>query len=770
MKNQKHLICCSTEKRKSQANSSELMLMKIASEQKRNSHNIDNLSKTNIRWIKKKQLSCWRKAVCWDSNTLNILSSTSANSIFSNITHSKRQNVWFRFMTHLKNERMCSLNDSDEVQRQRLHRCSFHDVSHIRNVEILCDTHKQSTMQKKIWHTSRTASFEIQTDEKDSCVIIEICITQNMQSDDDKRKSSVLINSSQKMIATSEQWVCEHHRDERTIQHQIESFVQICWFSMMLIQSQALIQKRKSTRTLNSYWMKFFDEQRMQHRWYFSETLSMKIDSRRDSENTSRMTRIESQSEFRYMMKNERLFEADSLKQTKKQKCWMNEYVIQIENTHHLKQNAEDFEAYHSIRTICWFLMFFDSILFQEIWFNMMRIADDMISISFRFELTLLSVRKNEAMNTQSISRDSNEIKSSILNQSDWTEKRKTFELRRTLCFNNIRDTMRRKWLLKQSHISKCWRTCSSVCEWLFKNTEQSKTKRRDCLKNKFCSKTRKCILHRDIEMTHWLNSCCVFRIENTTTESTQCFLQCNNKTRAFLFLHFRRWEENQNDIHQHKKQKRLKLLCVKDKSWCFWMKWTKIENTRNSQQKSRCLNFGNMFKRKKTNLTLICLNIENQEQMSLIQRSQIRIRYFYSLLYDKCQKELTQKLMNSHSNVKKTDILNRTSRLMNNSTILQAVWIDCVNAWRMRTKCKTNSWRLLKHTISMLICLQKRKRNVDMNTNCQRKSFCQIALTSSKLMWRIFRQLISKSTKRNRSKWRLAFFWNILCIHSCWL
>jgi hypothetical protein len=66
-------------------------------------------------------------------------------------------------------------------------------------------------------------SFETLIDEKDSCVIIETYITQNMQSDDDKRKSSVLINSSQKMIAMSEQCLCEHHRDEKTSQHQIEN-------------------------------------------------------------------------------------------------------------------------------------------------------------------------------------------------------------------------------------------------------------------------------------------------------------------------------------------------------------------------------------------------------------------------------------------------------------------------------------------------------------------------------------------------------------------
>lgn len=192
-----------------------------------------HLSKTNIEWIKNKQSRCWKKAVCWETNILNATSSISASSIFLNITHSTRQIVWLRYTTHLKNERMCSLSDSDEVQKQRLHRCSFHDVSHTRKREILCDTHRQSTMQKKIWLILQTVSFETLIDEKDSCVIIETYTTQNMQSDDDRRKSSVLINSSQRMIAMSEQWVCEHHRDEKTIQHQIENSDQTYWYLMM---------------------------------------------------------------------------------------------------------------------------------------------------------------------------------------------------------------------------------------------------------------------------------------------------------------------------------------------------------------------------------------------------------------------------------------------------------------------------------------------------------------------------------------------------------
>lgn len=228
-------------------------------------------------------------------------------------------------MTHLKNEKMCSLSDSDEVQKQQLHRCSFHDVSHTRKKETLCDTHRQSRMQKKIWLILRTVSFETQTDEKDSFVIIDICITQNLWIADDKRKSNVLINSSQKMTAMSERCLCERRRDERTIQHQIENSDQICLCSMMLIQWRAQIQKRKSTKTLNSYWMKFFDERQTQHRWYSYETQYMKTDLCHAFVNTSQKTKIEEQSEFRYMMKHEKLFETDLLKQIKKQMNWMNE-------------------------------------------------------------------------------------------------------------------------------------------------------------------------------------------------------------------------------------------------------------------------------------------------------------------------------------------------------------------------------------------------------------------------------------------------------------
>jgi hypothetical protein len=157
----------------------------------------------------------------------------SASSILWNIIHSKHQIVWLIYMKHLKNERMYSLSDSDEVQKQRLHRCSFHDVSHTRKREILCDMHKQSRMQKKIWHTSQTVSFETQIDEKDSFATIDTYTTQNLWIADDKRKSSVLINSSQRMIAMSEQCLCEHHRDEKTIQHQIENSDQTYWFLMM---------------------------------------------------------------------------------------------------------------------------------------------------------------------------------------------------------------------------------------------------------------------------------------------------------------------------------------------------------------------------------------------------------------------------------------------------------------------------------------------------------------------------------------------------------
>ena len=192
-----------------------------------------HLSKTNIEWIKNKQSRCWKKAVCWETNILNATSLISASSILWNIIHSKHQIVWLIYMKHLKNERMYSLSDSDEAQKQRLHRCSFHDVSHTRKREILCDMHKQSRMQKKIWHTSRTVSFETLTDENVSFVIIDICITQNLWIADDKRKSSVLINSSQRMIAMSEQCLCEHHRDEKTIQHQTENSDQIYWYLMM---------------------------------------------------------------------------------------------------------------------------------------------------------------------------------------------------------------------------------------------------------------------------------------------------------------------------------------------------------------------------------------------------------------------------------------------------------------------------------------------------------------------------------------------------------
>lgn len=209
-----------------------IAISKCTNEKKRETLCQEFITKQN-KWIKNKQSRCWRKAVCWETNILNATSLISASSIFLNITHSTRQIVWLRYMKHLKNERMFSLSDSDEVQKQRLHRCSFHDVSHTRKREILCDTHRQSTMQKKIWLILRTVSFETLIDEKDSCVIIETYTTQNMQSDDDRRKSSVLINSSQRMIAMSERWVCEHHRDEKTIQHQIENSDQTYWYLMM---------------------------------------------------------------------------------------------------------------------------------------------------------------------------------------------------------------------------------------------------------------------------------------------------------------------------------------------------------------------------------------------------------------------------------------------------------------------------------------------------------------------------------------------------------
>jgi hypothetical protein len=58
-------------------------------------------------------------------------------------------------------------------------------------------------------------------------VIIEACITPNIQSSDDKRKSKGLINSSQKMIVMLEQCHYEQVQDERTLQHQIENSDQI---------------------------------------------------------------------------------------------------------------------------------------------------------------------------------------------------------------------------------------------------------------------------------------------------------------------------------------------------------------------------------------------------------------------------------------------------------------------------------------------------------------------------------------------------------------
>lgn len=127
-----------------------------------------HLSKTNIEWIKNKQSRCWKKAVCWETNILNATSLISASSILWNITHSKRQIVWLIYMKHLKNEKMFSLNDFVDQRKQRLHRCSFHDVSHTRKREILCDTHRQSIMLKKIWLILRIVSFEILIDEKDS--------------------------------------------------------------------------------------------------------------------------------------------------------------------------------------------------------------------------------------------------------------------------------------------------------------------------------------------------------------------------------------------------------------------------------------------------------------------------------------------------------------------------------------------------------------------------------------------------------------------------
>jgi hypothetical protein len=174
-----------------------------------------------------------------------------------------------------------------------------------------------------------------------------------------------------------------------------------------------------------------------------------------------------------------------------------------------------------------------------------------------------------------------------------------------------------------------------------------------------------------------------------------------------------------------------LKSLFVKDRWWSFWMKSTKIEKLKDSQLKSRCLNSENTFKRKKIHLIQTCLNMQNHVQTHLMNaKIQVRFRYFFILYCRKqCQTEFTQKLMNSHSNVKKTVILNRISRLMNSSTILHNVWTDCVNAWRTQMNFKTNSSRSLKHTTDMLIWWRKQKKNVDMNTSCQKKSCCQIVL-----------------------------------------
>ena len=60
-------------------------------------------------------------------------------------------------------------------------------------------------MQKRILHTSQIHSYEILIDEKDFAEIFEAYTTQIMLQDDDKRKSKESINSSQKMIAMSEQ-------------------------------------------------------------------------------------------------------------------------------------------------------------------------------------------------------------------------------------------------------------------------------------------------------------------------------------------------------------------------------------------------------------------------------------------------------------------------------------------------------------------------------------------------------------------------------------
>ena len=159
----------------------------------------------------------------------------------------------------------------------------------------------------------------------------------------------------------SAQWAFEHRRDERTSQHLIENSDLIYWSLMMLIRSTAQIQERRSTRTLNSYWMKFFDERQAQRKWSFFETRFTKIDLFRDSANIFRKIKIEFRSEFRFMIKTTRSFEADSLKQMKKQKNWMNESQKFIRNTHRLKQKEEDCERFHSIRIICLFHMCFDN-------------------------------------------------------------------------------------------------------------------------------------------------------------------------------------------------------------------------------------------------------------------------------------------------------------------------------------------------------------------------------------------------------------------------
>lgn len=383
------------------------------------------------------------------------------------------------------------------------------------------------------------------------------------------------------MIAMSERCRCEHHQDEKTIQHPIENSDQICLCLMTLIQCRVQIQKRKSTRTLNSYWMKFFDEQRMQRRWFFFETQYMKTDLFPVFVNILQKIKIEKHSEFRYMTKTIRLFETDLSKQMMKLKDWMNEFVIQTESTHHLNQKDADCEVFHSIRTICWFRMYYDSTSSHVIWFSLMKIAETINSTSFKFELIQPWVKKNEATNMQSTSRDSYETEYTILNQSDWTEKKKTSERLQMLCFSNIKDTMRKKWLLKLLHIKQSWKMCSSVCEWMCKNTKQSKTKQQDFLKNKYCSKTRKCILRRDIETMFWLNSCFHSRTANTMTESTQCFCECNNKTRVFLFLHSKQNEKKIWTIFTNTKSRSVWSCCVwktnvvvserdQQRQWCW--------------------------------------------------------------------------------------------------------------------------------------------------------------------------------------------------------